>query len=125
MLPVSRADTPKDWAERSLALAALVLLVFVLFYQLGGAALFEPDEGRNAEKAREILLTQDWVTLRQDFLPVLDKPMALCCCASMVRQLLPKERIAIVGSPAQTLGAFPSSGAVVGQAANTSFSGVA
>jgi 4-amino-4-deoxy-L-arabinose transferase-like glycosyltransferase len=46
-----------------------------LFYQLGTAGLFEPDEGRNAEKAREILLLNDWVTPHEDFFPVLDKPM--------------------------------------------------
>jgi len=49
--------------------------IFVLFYQLGGAALFEPDEGRNAEKAREILLFNDWVTPHENFHPVLDKPI--------------------------------------------------
>ena len=46
-----------------------------LFFQLGGAALFEPDEGRNAEKAREILVLQDWVTPHENFHPVLDKPI--------------------------------------------------
>ena len=50
--------------------------MFVLFYQLGGAALFEPDEGRNAEKAREILLLRDWLTPHENFHPVLDKPIA-------------------------------------------------
>jgi len=48
----------------------------VLFFaNLGGAALFEPDEVRNAEKAREILLLNDWVTPHENFVPVLDKPM--------------------------------------------------
>jgi 4-amino-4-deoxy-L-arabinose transferase-like glycosyltransferase len=42
---------------------------------LGSADFFEPDEGRNAEKAREILLLNDWVTPHENFLPVLDKPM--------------------------------------------------
>ncbi len=50
--------------------------VFVLFFKLGGAALFEPDEGRNAEVAREILLLRDWVTPHYDFIPRLDKPIA-------------------------------------------------
>jgi 4-amino-4-deoxy-L-arabinose transferase-like glycosyltransferase len=47
----------------------------ILFANLGGPALFEPDEGRNAEKAREILLLNDWVTPHENFVPVLDKPM--------------------------------------------------
>lgn len=49
--------------------------IFVLFYQIGAAALFEPDEGRNSEKAREILVLQDWVTPHENFHPVLDKPI--------------------------------------------------
>jgi len=49
--------------------------IFVLFYQLGAAPLMEPDEGRNAEKAREILLLQDWVIPHENFHPVLDKPI--------------------------------------------------
>lgn len=49
--------------------------VAVLFVNLGRADFFEPDEGRNAEKAREILLLNDWVTPHENFLPVLDKPM--------------------------------------------------
>jgi len=47
----------------------------VLLVHLGSADLFEPDEGRNAEKAREILLLNDWITPHENFLPVLDKPM--------------------------------------------------
>jgi len=56
------------------ALLCLICLI-VLFHGLGSAALFEPDEGRNAEKAREILLLGDWVTPHQNFLPILDKPI--------------------------------------------------
>ena len=50
-------------------------IVAALFYQLGDAVLFEPDEGRNAEKAREILVLQDWLTPHENFHSVLDKPM--------------------------------------------------
>ncbi len=37
--------------------------------------MFEPDEGRNAEKAREILVLNDWITPHENFHPVLDKPI--------------------------------------------------
>ncbi|HUC97170.1 MAG TPA: glycosyltransferase family 39 protein, partial [Candidatus Polarisedimenticolaceae bacterium] len=37
--------------------------------------MFEPDEGRNAEIGREILLLHDWVTPHYDFIPRLDKPI--------------------------------------------------
>jgi 4-amino-4-deoxy-L-arabinose transferase-like glycosyltransferase len=49
--------------------------IVVLFYQLGAAALFDPDEGRNSEKAREILALNDWITPHENFYAVLDKPI--------------------------------------------------
>ncbi|HEY1234245.1 MAG TPA: glycosyltransferase family 39 protein [Candidatus Binatia bacterium] len=55
--------------------AALLLCAAALFLKLGAPALFEPDEGRNAEKAREILLLDDWITPHENFLVVLDKPI--------------------------------------------------
>ncbi len=61
----------EGWLPWLLAAAA----AFVLFYQLGGAALFAPDEGRNAEKAREILVLGDWITPHENFHAVLDKPI--------------------------------------------------
>jgi 4-amino-4-deoxy-L-arabinose transferase-like glycosyltransferase len=51
------------------------IVLLLLFYQLGAPALFEPDEGRNAEKAREVLVLDDWVTPHENFHPVLDKPI--------------------------------------------------
>jgi 4-amino-4-deoxy-L-arabinose transferase-like glycosyltransferase len=62
--------------ETRFAAALLALLsLFVLFHDLGGAALFDPDEGRNAEVAREILITGDWLTPYYDFLPRPEKPV--------------------------------------------------
>jgi hypothetical protein len=57
-----------------ITLFCLVCLV-VIFNDLGATALFEPDEGRNAEKAREILLLGDWVKPYENFLTTLDKPL--------------------------------------------------
>ena len=51
------------------------MTVVVLFLHLGSAPLFEPDEGRNAEKAREILVLNDWITPHENFHAVLDKPI--------------------------------------------------
>ena len=59
-----------------IALGALLLLCAVaLFVKLGTPALFDPDEGRNAEKAREILLLHDLITPHENFAVVLDKPI--------------------------------------------------
>ena len=49
--------------------------LLVLLFDLGAAALFEPDEGRNAEVAREMLLLGNWVIPHYDFIPYLDKPV--------------------------------------------------
>jgi 4-amino-4-deoxy-L-arabinose transferase-like glycosyltransferase len=60
----------------AIALSAAVLVcAAALFLKLGAPAFFDPDEGRNAEKAREILLLDDWVTPHENFLVVLDKPI--------------------------------------------------
>ncbi len=77
----SESNAGKHWVngigERGwLWLLCLVCLVIVSC-SLGSSALFEPDEGRNAEKAREILLLGDWVTPHENFLPTLDKPIFL------------------------------------------------
>ena len=53
-----------------------VVCLVILCANLGRAGFFEPDESRNAEKAREILLLNDWVTPHHNFLPTLDKPIA-------------------------------------------------
>jgi 4-amino-4-deoxy-L-arabinose transferase-like glycosyltransferase len=62
-------------SERWLFWLIWIALVATLFYRLGAAALFEPDEGRNSEKAREILVLNDWVTPHENFHAALDKPI--------------------------------------------------
>jgi 4-amino-4-deoxy-L-arabinose transferase-like glycosyltransferase len=78
--PAATADRPRSLAalldDSRVAVALLALAtVFLLFHDLGGAALFNPDEGRNAEIAREVLETRDWITPHYNFLPRIEKPM--------------------------------------------------
>ena len=61
--------------ERGWLLFLCVVCLVIILSNLGGSALFEPDEGRNAEKAREILLLGNWVTPYENFLTTLDKPI--------------------------------------------------
>lgn len=57
-------------------LLLLFAIAGVLFFlELGRLPLTEPDEGRNAEVAREMLVQHDWITPRYDTLPYLDKPV--------------------------------------------------
>src|SRR6202162_933908 len=53
-----------------IAFAALILS----FPGLGRPALWEPDEGRYAEIAREMYLSGDYVTPRDDFVRYFEKP---------------------------------------------------
>jgi len=74
---IQRETQPEvsDAAKSHLPWFLGLLCLIVVLVNLGSPDFFEPDEGRNAEKAREILLLNDWVTPHENFLPVLDKPM--------------------------------------------------
>ncbi len=62
-------------ANRSLRLTIYALLAAILYLPgLGRPALWEPDEGRYAEIAREMVLSGDYVTPRDDFELYFEKP---------------------------------------------------
>ena len=63
---------------RIAAVVMLLALASVPFlYALGAWPLMEPDEGRNAEVAREMVVLGNWSLPHFDFLPYLDKPVML------------------------------------------------
>ncbi|MGH9327421.1 MAG: glycosyltransferase family 39 protein [Terriglobia bacterium] len=66
--PHSFLPSSRSW------LLLLVVAAGLFFIGLGRLPLLEPDEGRNAEVAREMLKTHDWITPHYDGLPYLDKP---------------------------------------------------
>lgn len=58
-----------------LSLGLLLFTAGVLFFAgLGRLPLLEPDEGRNAEVGREMLVSGDWITPHFNSFAVLDKP---------------------------------------------------
>ena len=66
----------------------LVLLAAVaLGWNLNGYRLFDPDEGRNAEVAREMAHTNDYVVPHLDGLPYLDKPIVYFAAAAAMMEL--------------------------------------
>jgi 4-amino-4-deoxy-L-arabinose transferase-like glycosyltransferase len=74
-----------------LLLCALVAAALYL-PGLGAPALWEPDEGRYAEIAREMVVTRDYVTPRNDFELYFEKPPLMYWCdAAMIDLFGPSE----------------------------------
>jgi 4-amino-4-deoxy-L-arabinose transferase-like glycosyltransferase len=59
-----------------------------LAFQLGDSPLLEPDEGRNAEIAREMVATGDYLVPHLDGLPYLDKPVLFFAVDALAIRLL-------------------------------------
>ncbi len=64
----------RRWQPRVLTGAAFLVAAFMFFGRLGELPLIDPDEGRNAEVAREMAESGAWVVPTFNAIPYLDKP---------------------------------------------------
>jgi 4-amino-4-deoxy-L-arabinose transferase-like glycosyltransferase len=64
----------QSWRPRALTGAAFLLAAVMFFARLGELPLIDPDEGRNAEVAREMAESGAWVVPVYNAIPYLDKP---------------------------------------------------
>jgi len=66
----------------------LLAAVIALGWNMSGYRLLEPDEGRNAEVAREMAQTNDYLVPHLDGLPYLDKPVVYFAASALLMEVL-------------------------------------
>ncbi len=71
---VDPPSPPRSWFRRTPLLLLLAVAACLFFVALGRLSLIEPDEGRNAEVAREMVVKGDWIVPHFDGFAYLDKP---------------------------------------------------
>ena len=76
---------PRPSATLPLLLLAAAL---ALGWNLGGYRFLDPDEGRNGEVAREMMVSNDYLVPHLDGLPYLDKPIVYFAAAAATMEVL-------------------------------------
>src|SRR5207245_6028473 len=85
LLPPPSPSRPPPRSPTGLPLL-LVLAAVALGWNVSGYRLFDPDEGRNAEVAREMSQSNDYVVPPLDGLPYLDKPIVYFAAAAALME---------------------------------------
>src|SRR6476659_4943270 len=77
MIPSGRAPAAHTRPAVSVAvvLAFAVVLFVVLFWRLGAATFWDPDEAHYAETSRELIVSGDWLAPYYNERPFFDKPI--------------------------------------------------
>jgi 4-amino-4-deoxy-L-arabinose transferase-like glycosyltransferase len=97
-LAIMSATLPAVLAERrrTLRLFVCAMLAAILYLPaLGRPALWEPDEGRYAEIAREMLLAHDYVTPRDNWVRYFEKPPLVYWAEALSIKLLALNELAV------------------------------
>src|SRR5208283_4387822 len=83
-------------ANRPLRLAIYALIACLLYLPgLGRPALWEPDEGRYAEIAREMAVSGDYVTPRDDWVRYFEKPPLMYWAGAITIKILGANEYAV------------------------------
>lgn len=94
MGPIDSREPALTQRERLGLAGAVLLLLLAIAFQLGSRALFEPDEGRNAEVMREMSASGDYFAPRLNGLLFLDKPFLYYAAGGLAMKALGAHEIA-------------------------------
>jgi hypothetical protein len=84
---------PLTRANRQMLIAAVAAVVY--FAGLGAPALWEPDEGRYAEIAREMMVSGDYVTPRNNWVRYFEKPPLVYWAGAAAIKLFGRNEFAV------------------------------
>ena len=78
-------------------IATLAIVLVGLSFRINGYPLLEPDEGRNAEIAREMAVSNNYLIPRLNGLPYVDKPVLYFAVDAISIKVLGPRRVREAG----------------------------